>query len=196
MRACAAEHWASCPRDHVPNVAGAHGYCLGRRCIEERAALAPLPVRCVPKRDFRTSASWRSSLRHAAAKEGGTETEGCRRNSVPTRMTPLVPRPWILPYASAIGGQRSDGTVSRLLHVTDDAKGSPQKVPWGEVACRCPPPFVSVIAVDPLATAGEPTNYRARKFLPRRRHAGMRVLRPGFWVARTRAPSRAFTKVV
>ncbi len=46
---CAAEHWAGCPRDHVPNVQGAHGYCLGRRCIVERAELAPLPIRCVPK---------------------------------------------------------------------------------------------------------------------------------------------------
>jgi hypothetical protein len=48
---CAAEHWASCPRDHVPNVVGAFGYCLGQRCIVSRAGIAALPMLCVPKLD-------------------------------------------------------------------------------------------------------------------------------------------------
>ncbi len=48
---CAADHWMSCPRDHVPNVKGAHGYCLGLRCLASRAEMEPLPVRCIPKRE-------------------------------------------------------------------------------------------------------------------------------------------------
>jgi hypothetical protein len=45
---CAAEHEQKrC--QHVPNVAGATGLCLGRRCVMEHAPIQPLPVLCVSR---------------------------------------------------------------------------------------------------------------------------------------------------
>ncbi len=44
---CAAEHETEqCEREHVPNVEGATGKCLGTRCVRERAPEGPLPVLC------------------------------------------------------------------------------------------------------------------------------------------------------